>query len=172
MNRAADPKRVSRFLYPEERSGFPRRQVEPFVFGGGAGRDAGGGRGESRRRRRGRMRPPLFVPGGAERLSVSAGVSACPFSMVRRRSPRWVGGSRVVRLVETAGQAVPVVFLCPGGGGRAPLALRLRGGTGGVCSRSDLRPRRSGSGAVSRGREPNNGSGITFYGRKSSDFSK
>ena len=117
----------------------------------------------------------FFVPGGAERFSASAGVSARPFSMVRRRSPRWVGGSRVVRLVETAGQAVPVVFFMSGRwrpGTPCP-AVAGRDRTGSICPPpSALRPRWSGSGAVSRGREPNNGSGITFYGRKSSDFSK
>lgn len=98
----------------------------------------------------------FFVPGGAERFSASAGVSARPFSMVRRRSPRWVGGSRVVRLVETAGQAVPVVFLCPGGGGRAPLALRLRGGTGPEAFAPPLPPSGRGGAAPGRSRAGGN----------------
>lgn len=98
----------------------------------------------------------FFVPGGAERFSASAGVSACPFLKVRRRSPSMGGWQQGGLLVETAGQAVPVVFLCPGGGGRAPLALRLRGGTGPEAFAPPLPPSGRGGAAPGRSRAGGN----------------
>ena len=131
MDRAADPKRARRFFVPGGTERFSVSVGGPFRLRRGCGTVCRGGRGEGRRRRRGRMRPPLFCArrgGAAFRVGRCVGMSL--FKGAAAFPPRWVGGSRVVRLVETAGQAVPVVFLCPGGGGRAPLALRLRGGTG------------------------------------------
>lgn len=173
MNRAADPKRVSRFFVSGGTERFSASAGGTFRLRRGCGAVC------RRRKRRkstetaGQDASAAFLcPEGRSGFPRRQVCRPVPFRWCGGVPPRWVGGSRGGLLVETAGLAESAVFLCPGGGGRAPLALRLRGGTGGVCSRSDLRPRRSGSGAVSRGREPNNGSGITFYGRKSSDFSK
>lgn len=177
MNRAADPKRVRRFFVSGGTERFSASAGGTFRLRRGCGAVCRRGRGESRRRRRGRMRPPLFCArrgGAAFRVGRCVGMSlfkgAAAFPLDGWVAAGWCGWlKRRVRQCPSFFyvRAVAAGHPLPCGCGAGPDR------TGCICPPpSALRPRWSGSGAVSRGREPNNGSGITFYGRKSSDFSK
>ena len=176
MDRAADPKRARRFFVPGGTERFSVSVGGPFRLRRGCGTVC-------RRRKRRRSTETAGQDASAAFLCPE-GRSGFPRRQVCRPVPfRWCGGVPLDGwvaaggglLVETAGLAESAVFFMSGRwrpGTPCP-AVAGRDRTGSICPPpSALRPRWSGSGAVSRGREPNNGSGITFYGRKSSDFSK
>lgn len=177
MNRAADPKRARRFFVPGGTERFSVSVGGPFRLRRGCGTVC-------RRRKRRRSTETAGQDASAAFLCPE-GRSGFPRRQVCRPVPfRWCGGVPLDGWVAAGWcgwlkrrvRQCPSFFYVRAVAAGHPLPCGCGAGpdrTGSICPPpSALRPRWSGSGAVSRGREPNNGSGITFYGRKSSDFSK
>lgn len=157
MNRAADPKRVRRFFVSGGTERFSASAGGTFRLRRGCGAVC------RRRKRRkstetaGQDASAAFLcPEGRSGFPRRQVCRPVPFRWCGGVPPRWVGGSRGGLLVETAGLAESAVFLCPGGGGRAPLALRLRGGTGPEAFAPPLPPSGRGGAAPGRSRAGGN----------------
>lgn len=157
MNRAADPKRVSRFFVSGGTERFSASAGGTFRLRRGCGAVC-----RRRKRRKSTETAGLdasaafLCPEGRSGFPRRQVCRPVPFRWCGGVPPRWVGGSRGGLLVETAGLAESAVFLCPGGGGRAPLALRLRGGTGPEAFAPPLPPSGRGGAAPGRSRAGGN----------------
>ena len=157
MNRAADPKRVSRFFVSGGTERFSVSVGGPFRLRRGCGTVC-------RRRKRRRSTETAGQDASAAFLCPE-GRSGFPRRQVCRPVPfRWCGGVPLDGWVAAGGGCwlkrrvwqSPPFFLCPGGGGRAPLALRLRGGTGPEAFAPPLPPSGRGGAAPGRSRAGGN----------------